>query len=67
MRACHLLVQWRLEWATLKAPGLETLDYTKIGKRQSVTTKLQEVAPGGVNVCTAPLAYNPKVGCTISR
>ena len=48
----HVLpCQWRLEWAKLKIAGLETLDYTKLSKGQSVISKLHELAPGGVDVC----------------
>lgn len=35
----------------MKVSGLETLDYTKLGKGHSVTSKLQEMVPGSVDVC----------------
>jgi hypothetical protein len=44
----HLAVQWRLDWAKSKIPGL---DYTKLSGGQTVTSKLQEMVPGGVDVC----------------
>ena len=44
-------VQWRLGWAKSKVRGLETLDYTKLSKGQSVVSKLHELVPGGVDVC----------------
>lgn len=45
------IMQWRLDWAKGKLPGLEVLDYTKLGKGETVTSKLQELCPGGVDVC----------------
>ncbi len=43
MRACHTLTFHRLGWAKSKVPGLETLDYTKLSKGQSVVSKLHEL------------------------
>ncbi|KAH8916106.1 GroES-like protein [Atractiella rhizophila] len=40
---------WRLEWAKSKIPGLETLDYSTLGKK-TVKDALLEMVPGGIDV-----------------
>jgi len=47
----RFVLQWRLEWAKSKIPGLETLDYTRLSKGQTVNSKLLEMVPGGVDAC----------------
>lgn len=40
---------WRCDYAAKKVPGLEPLDYTKLPKSVSVSKKIHELVPGGVN------------------
>ncbi|GAB1320949.1 Alcohol dehydrogenase-like N-terminal domain-containing protein [Madurella fahalii] len=41
---------WRTEYAKDKIEGLETLNYTTLGKGELVHTKVHEMVPGGVDV-----------------
>jgi threonine dehydrogenase-like Zn-dependent dehydrogenase len=41
---------WRTEYAKSKIPGLETINYLEL-KKQTVTQKLLEMVPGGVDAC----------------
>jgi len=40
---------WRLEWAQKRIPGIEILDFGKLGSK-TVVTALQEMCPGGVDI-----------------
>jgi threonine dehydrogenase-like Zn-dependent dehydrogenase len=37
---------WRLDWIKERYPKAETLDYSKLGKGESVTSKLKEMVDG---------------------
>ncbi|PLN85691.1 threonine dehydrogenase [Aspergillus taichungensis] len=41
---------WRLEFVKGKIPNVETLNFTDLSRRESVTSKLKEMVPGGVDV-----------------
>jgi threonine dehydrogenase-like Zn-dependent dehydrogenase len=41
---------WRTEYAMKKIPGLETINYTTLGKGETVPSKVHELVPGGVDV-----------------
>lgn len=42
---------WRLEFVKSKAPKVETLDFSKLPKGQSVKSQLWKMVPGGPDVC----------------
>lgn len=42
---------WRLDYAKSKQPKLETLDFTKLSKGESVNSQLRKMVPGGPDVC----------------
>lgn len=41
---------WRLDYIKAKYPKVETLDYSALSRGESVTSKLKEMAPRGVDV-----------------
>lgn len=41
---------WRLDFVKSKAPKLETIDYTKLPKGESVTSQLKKMVDGGPDV-----------------
>ena len=41
---------WRLEFVKSKIPDVETLNYTDLSSKESVTSKLKEMVPGGIDV-----------------
>lgn len=41
---------WRLDFVKTKAPKLETIDYTKLPRGESVTSKLKQMVDGGPDV-----------------
>ncbi|KAJ9266081.1 hypothetical protein DTO212C5_6520 [Paecilomyces variotii] len=42
---------WRLDWLKTKMPKLETVDFTKLPKGESVTSQLKKMVDGGPDVC----------------
>ncbi|KAJ9304143.1 hypothetical protein DTO217A2_6360 [Paecilomyces variotii] len=42
---------WRLDWLKTKIPKLETVDFTKLPKGESVTSQLKKMVDGGPDVC----------------
>ncbi|EHA28570.1 hypothetical protein CBS63078_8740 [Aspergillus niger] len=47
---------WRLDFVQSKLPKLETLDFTKLPRGESITSQLKKMVPGGPDValdCTA--------------
>ncbi|KAK9385889.1 GroES-like protein [Lipomyces mesembrius] len=42
---------WRLDFLKSKYPNIETIDYTKLGKGESVTTRLRTMVHKGPDVC----------------
>ncbi|GAD91846.1 alcohol dehydrogenase [Paecilomyces variotii No. 5] len=42
---------WRLDWLKSKMPKLETVDFTKLPKGDSVTSQLKKLVDGGPDVC----------------
>lgn len=41
---------WRLDFVKQKLPKLETIDFTQLSRGESVTSRLKELAPGGLDV-----------------
>lgn len=42
---------WRLDYVKSKVPKLETIDFTKLAKGESVTSQLKKMTEGGPDVC----------------
>lgn len=42
--------KWRLDYVRSKLPNVEVLDYSSLPRGESVTSKLREMCPGGVDV-----------------
>ncbi|KAJ5632961.1 Alcohol dehydrogenase superfamilyzinc-type [Penicillium lividum] len=41
---------WRLEFVKEKLPKIETLDFSRLPRGESVTSQLKQIAPGGLDV-----------------
>jgi threonine dehydrogenase-like Zn-dependent dehydrogenase len=42
---------WRTDYAKIKIPGLETINYDNLPSGQTVPGRIHELIPGGVDVC----------------
>lgn len=42
---------WRLDYVKSKSPKVETIDFSKLAKGETITSKLKEMVHGGPDVC----------------
>lgn len=49
---------WRLDFLKSKYPKIETLDYSKLAKGESVTSKLKEMVPRGPDIALECVAVS---------
>lgn len=59
---------WRLDYIKSRIPKVETLDYSKLGRKESVTSKLKEMCSNrGPDVALECVAREQRVGPTTSK